>query len=365
MLHDVITLIEPLVQKKHNTLEVHCIYDLGTMHADLTKVRQSLFNLLSNASKFTENGVIALYATRETVEGTDWVIFRVCDSGIGMTEEQMQRIFEPFTQADASTTRQYGGTGLGLSITRKFCEMMGGSIMVESRPGDGSTFIIRLPTTVAAHYQEDNEDRLRLTPLLAVNKILVIDSDTAIRDHLKRTLTREGFSVYVADNVEHGLLFARDLRPMAITLDVQMAESDGWAMLAMLKTDPTLQQIPVIVLSNLENPETAYAQGAADVLSKPLDQGLLANALKRYQFNHQPHCLIAEDDKSTRELMHSLLVKSGWRVTEAADGEAALQQMQHDAPDLILLDLSMPKMDGFIFWINCTATRFGKRFPWW
>ncbi len=352
MLHDVITTIEPLVLKKHNQLEVHCINRLGTMHADLTKVRQSLFNLLSNASKFTENGIIALFVTRETVDGNDWVVFRVCDSGIGMTPEQAQKIFAPFTQADASTTRQYGGTGLGLAITRKFCEMMGGDIEVESRPNEGSTFIIRLPATVLQINQEDNITAI--TPEVAAqantaDKILVIDSDATVRDLLKRTLMREGFDVYVAEDTEQGLALAHRLQPAAITLDVLMPSMDGWSLLSNLKADPQLCKIPVIILSIIEDREMAFSLGAAEVLNKPVDQANLTEVLRRFQLKHQPNCLIIEDDIATRGLMRTLLEKSGWHTTEASNGQFALTAIRQQQPDLILLDLMMPEMDGFEF----------------
>src|SRR5215470_3180646 len=149
MIQDAATTIQPLVERNHNTLTIHCADDLGTMRADLTKVRQSLFNLLSNACKFTARGTITLAVTRETLDGAAWLAFRVRDTGIGMTPEQMGKLFQAFSQADASTTRQYGGTGLGLTITQRFCQMMGGAITVESTLGQGSTFTIRLPTEVS------------------------------------------------------------------------------------------------------------------------------------------------------------------------------------------------------------------------
>jgi signal transduction histidine kinase len=145
MIQDVMATIAPLVKKNANALKVHCADDLGAMRADLTKVRQTLFNLLSNACKFTEHGTITVEVTRETGDGGGWVTFRVRDSGIGMTPEQMEKLFQEFSQADASTTRKYGGTGLGLAISRKFCRLMGGDITVESTVGQGSTFTITLP----------------------------------------------------------------------------------------------------------------------------------------------------------------------------------------------------------------------------
>jgi len=150
MIHEVSATIQPLVQKNNNALALNCPDDIGVMHADPTKVRQGLFNLLSNASKFTENGSITLTARRGAEsDGKEFIFLSVTDSGIGMSAEQMGKLFHAFTQADASTTRKYGGTGLGLAITRRFCELMGGDVQVESELAKGSTFTIQLPTVVA------------------------------------------------------------------------------------------------------------------------------------------------------------------------------------------------------------------------
>jgi signal transduction histidine kinase len=160
MLHDVETTVQPLVEKNGNTLVVQRPDDLGAMRADLTKVRQTLFNLLSNASKFTKQGTIGLTATRQAEDGVDWITLSVTDTGIGMTPEQMARLFQEFTQAETSTASQYGGTGLGLVITRKFCQMMGGDITVTSELGQGSTFTMRLPAEV-------NDLKAELVPSVA------------------------------------------------------------------------------------------------------------------------------------------------------------------------------------------------------
>ena len=149
MIQDVVTTMQTLVEKNSNSLEIECPDSVGSIHADSTKIRQCLFNLLSNASKFTEQGKISLKVSRDESEGQEWIKFAVADTGIGMTEEQSGRLFEAFTQAEASTSRRFGGTGLGLAITRHFCEMMGGAVLVESEPGKGSTFTIKLPAVVA------------------------------------------------------------------------------------------------------------------------------------------------------------------------------------------------------------------------
>jgi signal transduction histidine kinase len=252
---EVAATVRPLVEKNGNRLQVECPDDIGTMHADLTKVRQSLFNLLSNAAKFTRQGTITLSIARERKEDRDWIVMRVADTGIGMSPEQQARLFEPFTQADASTTRQFGGTGLGLAITRRFCRMMGGDIEVGSEPGKGSMFTVCLPAVVLPL---EPEDTVTVTSEAehtadAANIVLVIDDDPNARNLMQRFLAREGFEAVTAASGEEGLAAARRLHPRVITLDVMMPRMDGWEVLTQLKADPNLCDIPVVMLTMVDN----------------------------------------------------------------------------------------------------------------
>jgi PAS domain S-box-containing protein len=236
VIHDAVSTIDPLIEKNANTLHVQAADQVGTMYSDITKVRQSLLNLLSNACKFTKEGPITLTVTRETGADKEWLCFQVRDTGIGMSPEQIRRLFQPFLQADASTTRQYGGTGLGLTITQHFCHMLGGTITVESALGEGSTFTMRLPAA-ALHDQETLETvQPPCTPqpctavrstVTATPLILVIDDDPEARDLLERVLAKEGFQVVTATTGEEGLHLARTLHPTAITLDILMAGMTG------------------------------------------------------------------------------------------------------------------------------------------
>ncbi len=358
---DVGATVQTLVAKKNNRLIVHCPSDAGKMRADLTKVRQSLFNLLSNAAKFTENGEITLDVRRD---GPDW-LFAVRDSGIGMTAEQMAGLFEAFAQADASTTRKYGGTGLGLAITRRFCRMMGGDTLVESEPGKGSVFTLRLPAVVqeakAAGDMLPAAVHLETPPLTSDGDlVLVIDDDPAARDLMRRFLSKEGFRPATAGSGEEGLRLARELHPVAITLDVMMPGMDGWAVLQQLKADAETQDIPVIMLTMVDDKNIGFALGATDYLTKPIDRNRLAALLGRYRCG-EGGCgvLLVEDDEATRDMMRALLTREGWNVMEAANGRVALEKMQTLRPDLILLDLMMPEMDGFEF-----ARRLQERPEW-
>src|SRR5262245_45977120 len=349
MVRDVVTTIEPLAQKNANALEVHCPDRIGTMYADPTKVRQSLFNLLSNACKFTEGGTVRLDVGRD-VGGGDQFVFQVIDTGIGMTPEHLGKLFKPFSQVDPSATRRFGGSGLGLAITRRFCEAMGGDIRVESKPGVGSTFTIRLPATVG----EPVPDVEPQTPTAALarprgDSVLVIDDDPASREVLSQFLARKGFRVEVAASGEEGLALARKLRPLAITLDVVMPGMDGWSVLGALKADPDLADIPVIMLTIVDARNKGFRLGAADYLVKPVDPGRLTAVLRRHhQDSSTRRILVVDDDPDLRRQLRGLLEKDGWVVDEAADGREALDRLAA-RPSLVLLDLLMPNVDGFEF----------------
>jgi signal transduction histidine kinase/DNA-binding response OmpR family regulator len=353
MVRDVATTIQPLVATNANTLLVQGGDDLGAMRADLTKVRQSLFNLLSNACKFTERGTITLAVGREQGEGGDWITFRVQDTGIGITPDQLQRLFQPFSQADASTTRRYGGTGLGLVISKRFCQLMGGDITVESEVGQRSTFTIRLPAEVVTP-KPTLAPRLETSPDAAVPTgapmVLVIDDDPAVHDLMRRFLEKEGWHMMAASAGEEGLRLAKTLHPAAIILDVLMPGMDGWAVLTALKADPALADIPVIMQTIVNDQRLGYALGATDYLTKPIDRQRLASLLRKYRCAHPPcPVLVVEDDAPMREVLRRTLEKEGWAVREAANGREALAALAEARPELILLDLMMPEMDGFQF----------------
>jgi signal transduction histidine kinase/DNA-binding response OmpR family regulator len=352
MLQDVVTTVTPLVEKNANTLEVHCPDALGAMRADLTKVRQSLFNLLSNASKFTTQGTIGLTATRQGENGAAWITFCVSDTGIGMMPEQMAKLFQAFSQAEASTARQYGGTGLGLAITKRFCQMMGGDITVASEAGKGSAFTIRLPAEIRdaqARPVPPAETTAEALPDGA-STVLVIDDDPTVCDLLRRFLSKEGFRVVSAAGGEEGLHLAKQLHPAVITLDVLMPRMDGWSVLTALKADPALADIPVIMLTIVNDKSLGYALGAADYLTKPVDRDRLIALLQQYRHVDPTRSVLVVDDEAVaRELLRRMLHQEGWTVSEAKNGRVALERIAEHRPVLILLDLMMPEMDGFEF----------------
>lgn len=350
MLDEVVATIAPLVAKNNNRLEVKRAEGLGAMRADLTKVRQALFNLISNASKFTSDGLITLAVEREGRDGIDWLRFAVTDTGIGISPEQMERLFQAFSQADASTSRKFGGTGLGLVLSRRFCQMMGGDITVESEAGVGSTFTILLPVDGGASKAAGTASGRAGTPAKGVPTVLVIDDDPAARDLMRRFLDQQGLQMAEAASGQEGLRLAKESHPAVILLDVMMPGMDGWAVLTALKADSELASIPVIMATILDERNMGFALGATDFLTKPIDRQYLARVLQKYRCAHPPcPVLLVEDHADLRELMRRMLEQEGWVVAEAENGRVALERVAENRPELIVLDLMMPEMDGFAF----------------
>jgi signal transduction histidine kinase/CheY-like chemotaxis protein len=350
LIEDVVNTTNTLATKNGNRVMVNCPIDIGVMRSDQTRIRQALLNLASNATKFTEKGTITIDVKRTTEDGKEWVIVAITDSGIGMTPEQVRRLFQDFSQADASTTRKYGGTGLGLAISQRFCRMMGGDITVESVPGRGSTFILRLPAHVAGPEETTQVDAAISSPRIDGSAlVLVVDDDETMRDLMDRFLSKEGFGVAKASSGRDALKLARELRPDAITLDVMMPDIDGWTVLAAIKGDPQLADIPVVLMTILDEKKRGFALGAAEFMVKPVDREHLAKTLKKLCSSAGRRVLVIDDDQFTRDDVKRCLEREGWQVAQAENGLVALAHLADSRPDIILLDLMMPEMDGFQF----------------
>jgi signal transduction histidine kinase/CheY-like chemotaxis protein len=359
LLDSVVDTIRPLAQKNRNQLELSCPDDIGSMQTDRTRLRQVLFNLLGNACKFTEDGRISLIAERRTTDGTESLQFDIVDTGIGLTQEQIGKLFQNFVQVDSSNVRKLGGTGLGLAISRRFCELMGGGISVESEYGKGSIFRVWLPAgkvkdrlatgetieAAAAKAQANQNGRVRS------GTVLVIDDDPNAQELMRRCLASEGFQVVVAANGEEGLARARELHPAFITLDVVLPRMDGWAVLNTLKSDPRVCNIPVVMVTVVDDKNLGFALGASDYVTKPIDRGRLQTLIRKYHTagDHKRAVLVIDDSEQTRNLVGRLLSAAGWTVDSAENGRAAINHLERARPDLILLDLMMPDVDGFEF----------------
>ena len=356
IVRDVAATVGSLVEKKNNTLVVEADESLGSMHTDVVKLRQIIINLLSNAAKFTENGTITLNARREG----DCVIFAIRDTGLGMTPDQVAKLFQRFSQADVSTTRRFGGTGLGLAITKAFSDMLGGQVNVTSDLGVGSTFEVRVPASLPEPASETGDVVVESDE----DVVLIIDDDAATRDLLSRFLKKEGFHVRVAADGQAGLSLAQTLKPHVILLDVTMPRLDGWSVLRSLKNDPHLAAVPVVMVTVIDEQNLGFSLGASDYLLKPVDWDRLRDVLNRVQKDAaKGDVLVIDDDADTRDRLNGLLSKNGWTVTEADNGHSALAAARLHTPSLVLLDLNMPEMDGFTFFREFRGTAEWHHIP--
>ncbi|MEK7992069.1 MAG: response regulator, partial [Thiotrichaceae bacterium] len=364
MFNNTVSTVQPLAEKNNNELHLEIIGNLGHVFMDSTKLRQIILNLLSNALKFTEHGTVILQVTRCLDADGEWLSFCVIDEGIGMTEQQQEKLFHPFTQADASTTRRYGGTGLGLTISKEFIEMMGGQIRMLSEFGYGSTFSIRIPCYVVIPAKLDFVHQKAKKQGI----ILVIDDDESILHLFKDYLTELGYAVALAKNGEEGFRLADKLRPDAILLDIYMPEPyNGWWVLDKLKQNSLLADIPVITISGSETSEVeSLSLGAIGYLSKPVQASQLSDILAKHRITdnkQNPLVMIVEDNEICRETTSEMLNKADWRVFKAENGQVALEHLAKKQPDLILLDLNMPVMNGFQFLEQLQKNAYWSKIP--
>jgi CheY-like chemotaxis protein len=331
------------------------------MNSDDLRIKQILLNLLGNAAKFTRNGEIRLHVAQFERDDADWLRFCVSDTGIGMSQEQLGRAFERFSQADQTTTRRFGGTGLGLALAKSITEALGGSIAVESAPGKGSTFAIELPARYESFARQDaapaaeeagtfEQSDVAAADEHAGDAVLVVEDDPSARDFLTRALSRAGFEVVVAHDGPSGLAKAREIAPIAILLDVMLPGLDGWRVLRELRADPKTARIPVIVETVLDERHFAYALGAAGYLRKPISREDLTAAVGELAARADAgHALVVDDDREAVDLVAQMLERDGWTVSRAHDGAEALTEMERARPSLVLVDLLMPGMDGYAF----------------
>ena len=340
LVDEIVGTARQLAEQNKNRLMVEAHDHLGSLMVDPMRLQQILLNLLSNACKFTQAGEVAL-RIRKLVDEQRWIEFAVADTGIGMTAEQQAKLFEEFSQAESSTAQRYGGTGLGLAITRKLARMMGGDVTVNSEPGKGSVFTVRLPGDEATGPTQESRAQ-------GSDCVLVVDDDATARELIAEHLKAEGLPVVTAASGLEGLKLAKHLRPIAITLDVMMPDLDGWSVLAALRQDTELADIPVIMVTILDEQRRAASLGAAGYLTKPIDRDRLRRIMGRFRTPARAtRVLLVEDDADQRERLRAWLEGQHWLVQEAANGREALACLQADRPDVILLDLMMPEMDGF------------------
>jgi len=357
LIYDVKISSQPLALKQGNQFYIEVPEELGEINCDMTKLRQILLNLLSNAFKFTENGKVTLTAVCYEEAGKAWVEFKVIDTGIGMTMAQQNKIFQAFTQADASTTRRYGGTGLGLSISKRLATLMGGDLFVKSEYGEGSHFTLRLPREL-----DNNLTDLSVSsesPSLTSTKkhsglVLLVSSNSVNCKTLHNYITNLGYKTLIANNKQEGLHIVCEQRPDLIVLDVLNQPKESWAFLVELKQDEQLSHIPLLLLSVNNTKNTGYFLGALDYLIKPVTPEQLLKFIDKYQSYHAtststPKVLLVDDEQTARIMLVQQLEKNGWQVETADNGKHALDKLKNLFPTLILSNLVMPEMDGFEF----------------
>ena len=343
---------EPLAAKNDNGFVINLDGAMGSMSQDETKLRQCLTNFLSNGFKFTKNGTVTLDVKARLEGDVEFVDFAVIDTGAGMSPEGVAKVFEEYTQAERSTSANYGGTGLGLPISKKFAEMMGGDVIVTSEEGVGSVFTMSVPRE-CPEYNEDEVEGNVINLDDQDNLVVLVDDDVAMHDLIKRTISKLNLTLLGATNSEKGMELIREVKPKLILLDVLMPGRDGWSLLKECKTDKDLKNIPVIMISQLNQSNLASSLGANDYLTKPIDRTHFINTLKRIlgTDTQNQKVLVIDDDKDVRELLSRLLKDAGYRPIDARDGKEGLERTK-DEPALIILDLEMPRMDGFEFLDN-------------
>ena len=352
MVETIKNISEPLAAKNDNGFVVNFDGAMGSMSQDETKLRQCLTNFLSNGFKFTKNGTVTLDVKARSVEGVEFIDFAVIDTGAGMSAEGVAKVFEEYTQAERSTSANHGGTGLGLPISKKFAEMMGGDVVLTSEEGVGSVFTLSVPRE-CAEYNEDDVDSNVINLDADDNLVVLVDDDVAMHDLIKRTISKLSLTLIGATNSEKGMELIREVKPKLILLDVLMPGRDGWSLLKECKTDKELKDIPVIMISQLNQSNLAASLGANDYLTKPIDRSHFVNTVQRLlgTGTKNQKVLVIDDDKDVRELLSRLLKDAGYRPIDARDGKEGLERTK-DEPALIILDLEMPRMDGFEFLDN-------------
>lgn len=369
LIDDVVSSSYKLIETNNNQFTLELDEELGIVYTDAVKMRQILLNLLSNAAKFTHDGSITLKVERQPAAPDDVIIIQVIDTGIGMSKQEASLIFNAFTQADESTTRRYGGTGLGLTISHRFCQLMGGTIAVESEPGQGSTFIVRLPARIQPLSQSpltrsgysitDSSDSgttiIRPAPTKGI--VLVIHPQPVEREKIVRWLYQDGYRVYAADSKNSGFNLAVKLQPLAILISDELPNKGISTFIETVKNQNELQGIPLVGLLDKDADTADYESQLSQTVFKPTERLKLLQAIYQSIYDSAEtsakpkHILIVEDNFALRDIMRLTLEKRGYFVHPAADSLTALEFLQdfNSQPAIILLDLMLPEVDGFEF----------------
>ncbi|MGD8591196.1 MAG: response regulator [Gammaproteobacteria bacterium] len=382
LIKEVVDTVKPMAEKKGNELIVHCPQGVGTIEVDIAKLRQSLLNLLSNAIKFTQQGIVELSVHRSVQEQLDWITFTVRDTGIGMSEEQLDQVFIAFSQVDSSYTREYSGTGLGLTISRSFARLMGGDISATSKPGAGSQFQLALPvrplsrpSSLSKNVEVDKTHVAIRAEVIHRNEflperrkqqrtILVVDDDPLACEIAERYLGKDGYLVDNAMDGQSAMTKIQEAPPDVILLDVMLSGMSGWQVLKFVKNHPQYVHIPVIMTSMLDEKKNAFTLGATDYLIKPIERDDILRVVNHcVRKEGMKSILVVDDDADARRLLRIILENDGYNVIEAENGKLGLIRAAETQPALIIMDVVMPGMDGQQFLTELHKTAFGRGVP--
>lgn len=361
LINNLVENLIPLSDEKGLSLTFETEQGLPEMSSDKSRVFQILQNIVANAIKFTEKGSVRIQAEEER----QMFVIRVTDTGVGIPAKDIETIFNEFRQADGASTRKFEGTGLGLSIAYKAAKILGGDIQVDSTEGQGSEFTVFLPKECPGDVQAAASRSKRTlsrkpepsakpaekpsTERKPANQktILIVDDDPKILAFMASTFQAEGYGTLVTTSGQEALELAAKYQPFAITLDVIMPGMDGWEVLTRLKKETITAHIPVIIVSVSQDRETGIALGAVGYISKPVDSGLLMTEMRRVLGELPFSVMVVDDNALDRDNVVRILGKEGIKATTAEDGEACLSRLKTTRPDLLVLDLVMPEMDGF------------------
>ena len=353
-IEDVHTILKGLANKKHLELKTTILTEVGDIEADRVKFKQILYNLLSNAIKFTpENGHINV----EAGIMDDMLQVSVSDTGIGMKPDDQEKVFKEFWQADSSFARKYEGTGLGLALTKRIVEMHGGNIRFESEYEKGSIFYFALPLKAQLRKTKPKEIEAKPRQIPATGEkeaktIMVVEDDRMATDLITLYLTNAGYNVIVAVDGEEAIKKAKEFHPFLITLDIMLPKKDGWDVLSELKNSQDTADIPVIIVSIVDNKDLGFSLGAAEYLIKPVDRIKLINTVNacipaEKDKGKLMKILVVDDDEKAVKYMSAILENAGFEVLKAYSGKAGINLAMNSNPDIIILDLMMPEISGF------------------
>ena len=353
-IEDVYTILKGLASKKHLELKTTILTDVKDIEADRVKFKQILYNLLSNAIKFTpENGHINI----EAGIMDDMLQVSISDTGIGMKPDDREKVFKEFWQADSSFARKYEGTGLGLALTKRIVEMHGGKIWFESEYGKGSIFYFAIPLKAQLRKAKPKEieakpRQIPVTGEKEAKTIMVVEDDRMAADLITLYLTNAGYNVIVAVDGDEAIKKAKEFHPFLITLDIMLPKKDGWDVLSELKNSQDTADIPVIIVSIVDNKDLGFSLGAAEYLIKPIDRIKLIDTVNtcipaEKDKGKLMKILVVDDDEKAVKYMSAILENVGFEVLKAYSGKAGINLAINNNPDLIILDLMMPEVSGF------------------